>query len=121
MKSKAKIEKNLQKKTSSELVETIIAAKKAKGWQEVASLLSSPRRQRKGVNLSYIEQKAEGEAVVVPGKVLSMGELNKKVKVIALSFSSGAKEKLLKSKHEISTLLEEVKKNPEAKGVNILK
>ena len=59
--------------------------------------------------------------MVVPGKVLSMGELNKKVKVIALSFSSGAKEKLLKSKHEISTLLEEVKKNPEAKGVNILK
>ena len=95
--------------------------KKAKGWQEVASLLSSPRRQRGGVNLSDIEKNEEGEIVVVPGKVLSMGELTKKVKVVAVGFSSGAKEKLLKSKHEISTVLEEIGKNPDAKGVKILK
>jgi ribosomal protein L18E len=121
MKSKTKIEKNLKKKTSSDLVETIIAAKKAKGWQEIASTLSGPRRLKGGVNLSDIEKKAEGEVVVIIGKVLSMGELSKKVRVVALNFSSGAKEKLLKSKHEISTLLEEIKKNPEAKGVKILK
>jgi len=121
MKSKTKIEKNLKKKTNSYLVETIIAAKKAKGWQEVASLLSGPRRQGDGVNLSDIEERAEGDVIVIPGKVLSMGGLKKKVRVVALSFSSGAKEKLLKSKHEISTVLEEIKKNPEAKGVKILK
>ena len=121
MKSKTKIEKNLKRKTSSDLVETIIAAKKAQGWQEVASVLASPRRLREGINLSDIEKKAEGDVVVVPGKVLSMGELNKKIKIVAMSFSSGAKEKLLKSKHEISTVLEEIKRNPEAKGVKILK
>jgi large subunit ribosomal protein L18e len=122
MKSKAKIEKHLKKKTNSELVETLIAAKKNNGWQEVAGILSGPRRKRIGINLSDIEEKAkEGELVVVPGKILSMGELKKKVRIVALGFSFGAKEKLLKSKHETSTVLEEIKKNPEAKGVKILK
>lgn len=120
-KSKAKIERQLQKKTNSELVETIIAAKKKEAWNKVAEILSSPRRKRIDMNLDKIDSEAkEGEIIVVPGKVLSQGELNKKIKLVALSFSEKAKEKILKAKGEVLIILDEIKKNPNAKGIKIL-
>ena len=73
------------------------------------------------MNLEDIEKATkDGEHIVVPGKVLSNGELNKKIKITAMSFSEKAKEKLLKSKIEISNMLDEIKKNPNAKGIKIL-
>lgn len=122
MKTKILIEKQLQKKTNKELVETIIAAKKNKAWFNVAEIISGSRRKRININLEEInEQAKDGEVIVIPGKVLSLGEVNKKIKIIALDFSEKAKEKLLKSKNEVSSILEEIKKNPEAKDVKILK
>ncbi len=67
------------------------------------------------------DEAKEGEIVVIAGKVLSQGELNKKVKVVALSFSAMAKEKIAKAKGESLTILEEIKKNPEAKNARFLK
>ena len=122
MKTKALIEKQLEKKTNPELVKTIIEAKKKKNWLEVAGALSSPRAKRINMNLDKINDEAkDGEIVVVAGKVLSQGELNKKIKVVALGFSEMAKEKISKAKGEILTILEEIKKNPEAKNVRFLK
>jgi len=122
MKSKTKIEKQTKRKTSLKLVKTIINAKKNKGWVEIASILSGPRKKRTNINLEEIDKKSkEGEIIVVPGKVLSQGEINKKIKIIALNFSERAKEKLLKSKCELSIISEEIKKNPTAKGIKILK
>ncbi|MEK6757758.1 MAG: 50S ribosomal protein L18e [Nanoarchaeota archaeon] len=122
VKTKTKIEKQLQRKTNSELVETIIAAKKNDKWNSVAGILSGSRKIRVNLNLEDIDKKAkDGDIVVIPGKILSQGELNKKVKVVALNFSEKAKEKLLKSKHEVLTILEEIKKNPDAKGIKMLK
>ncbi|MDP3758526.1 MAG: uL15 family ribosomal protein, partial [Candidatus Daviesbacteria bacterium] len=63
----------------------------------------------------------EKEKVIVPGKVLSQGEINKKIKVIALSFSEKAKEKLKKSGCEFSNILTEIKSNPSGEGIRILK
>jgi large subunit ribosomal protein L18e len=121
MKSKSKIEKKLQKKSNSILVDTIIAAKKKEAWNAIADVLSSPRRKRINMNLEDIEKKTkDGEHVVIPGKVLSQGEINKKIKITAFSFSEKAKEKLLKSKIETSNMLDEIKKNPSAKGIKIL-
>lgn len=120
MKSKTKIEKQLKRKTNKELVETVILAKKNKNWFKVAEIISSPKRIN--VNLSDLDKFAKnGETIVVPGKVLSNGEITKKIKVIAKSFSKKAEEKLLKSKIEISNIIKEIKKNPEAKGIKILK
>jgi len=122
VKSKTLIEKQLEKKTNPELVKTIIEAKKKKNWLEVAAMLSSPRANRINMNLGKINDEAkEGEIVVVAGKVLSQGELNKKIKVVALSFSEMAKEKIAKAKGEVVTISEEIKKNPEAKNVRFLK
>jgi large subunit ribosomal protein L18e len=122
MKTKSKIEKQLKRKTNNELVETIIAAKKKQKWLEIANILSGPRKNRVNLNLEDLEKEVkEGEIVIVAGKVLSKGNLSKKAKIVAIGFSENAKEKLLNSKIEVSSILEEIKKNPEAKGVRILK
>jgi large subunit ribosomal protein L18e len=122
MKSKAKIEKQLKKKKNPELVKTIIEAKKKKKWAEIAEILSSPRINKICINLDKINEKVkEGEVIVIPGKVLSEGEISKKIKIVAFNFSEKAKEKILKNKGETLTILEEIKKNPEAKNIKILR
>ena len=81
--------------------------------------MTGSRRQRANINLSKIDSEAQdGDVIVVPGKVLSLGEQTKKYKVAAISFSSGAEEKL---KDNAVLLLDEIKSNPEAKGIKILK
>lgn len=123
MKSKTKIEKQSWKKNNPVLIETIRAAKKTGSelWMKVAGILSEPRRSRTEINLDDIEKSAkEGDSVVFPGKVLSQGEVSKKIAIIAFGFSEKAREKLLKTKSRALTILEEIKKNPEAKGIRIL-
>ena len=121
-KSKTRIEKQMQKKDNPELIETLMAAKKKDKWLEVAEIISGPRRKRINLNLNEINnQIKEKDKVVVPGKVLSQGEINKKAKIIALNFSEKAKEKLLKSGCEFSNILAEIKSNPSAEGIKILK
>ena len=122
MKSKSLIEKQLKRKTNPELVETIIAAKKKKAWEKVAGLISPPRKKHTSINLGEIEKKSkQGEIVVIPGKVLSQGEISKKIKIVALNFSEKAREKLIKSGSEAISILKEIKSNPEAKNLKILK
>jgi len=122
MKSKTKIEKQAERKKRPSLVETILLAKKNKAWQEVAGFLAAPRRNKVEINLEKIEEASkDGDIIVVPGKVLSQGDISKKIKIVAMSFSEKAREKLLKCKSEILTISEEIKKNPEAKGVQIIK
>lgn len=122
MKTKSQIEKQLVKKANPELVKTIIEAKKKKNWIEVAGVLSSPRINKVEINLDKINKEAkDGESIVIPGKVLSQGELNKKIKVAAFSFSEKAKEKILKAKGETISIMDEIKKNPDAKNVRIIK
>ena len=122
IKSKTKIESQLKSKKSPELVETIILAKKNEKWLEVASVLSGSTRRQHSVNLDKIEKQSKAEdIVVVLGKVLSLGEITKKIKVVALGFSEKAKEKLLKSGCEVRLLKDEITDNKEAKAVKIVK
>lgn len=123
MKSKTKIEKQSQKKGNPILVETIRMAKKTDSdfWLKTAAILSGPRRNQKVVNLDEIDKMTkEGDSVVVPGKVLSQGEISKKIAIIAFNFSEKAKEKLLKTKSRSLSMLEEIKKNPKAEGLKMI-
>jgi large subunit ribosomal protein L18e len=89
---------------------------------EISNLISRPKRKEIKINLEIIESETkEGDTVVVPGAVLGKGDITKKIRVCALKFSKTALEKLKKSKSETVTILEEVKKNPEAKGIKLLK
>ena len=66
-------------------------------WKRVANDLAKPTRQRRIVNLYKLDKNTkEGEVVVVPGKVLGVGELNHKITVAAWSFSISALEKINK-------------------------
>lgn len=121
-KSKTKISFQARKKMNPEIVSTINLAKKNKEWIEVAGMLATPRTNQVEVNLDIINKSAkEGEILVVPGKVLSTGEINKKIHLVAFSFSEKAKEKLLKSGSKISSIIDEIHKNPQGKGIRILK
>jgi large subunit ribosomal protein L18e len=111
--SKTKIEERLKRKTNSVLVETIILAKASN--QELAGALAAPSRNRAKVNVDAI-QKNKSETIIVPGKVLSSGEISRKAKVYALGFSEKAEEKLKNAGCTYSTILEELKKNPKLKG-----
>jgi large subunit ribosomal protein L18e len=121
MKTKTKIGKQIERKSNKELVETILAAKKKEKWLRVAGILSGPRRKKINLNLEDINKISKsGETVVVPGKVLSQGEISKKIKIVALGFSEKAKEKLEKAKIPILGIAEEIKKNPDMKKCRIL-
>ena len=81
------------KKTVAELR----AEEKSKLAQYLATALEKPRRARPTVNLSKIERCAKpGETIIVPGKVLSSGNLTKNLNIAALEFSETAKTKISK-------------------------
>ncbi len=120
--SKTKISKRIRRKTDPVIEETIILAKKNKCWMKIAQIISGSKRGYAAVNLKEIdENSSEGDTLVIPGKVLGLGEVTKRVRVCALEFSESAKDKLVKTKSEIVYLLEEIKKNPKAEGVKILR
>jgi len=64
-------------------------------WLRIAEDLEKPTRQRIAVNVSRINRVAkEGETIIVPGKVLASGDLEKNVTVIAWQFSNSALKKI---------------------------
>ncbi len=96
-------------------------AVKSNLWKRVAKDLKKPARQRRTVNIYKIEKNAgDGETILVPGKVLSMGSLKKKVDVAALNFSSEAKRKITEAKGKALTIGELLDKNPQGNKVRIL-
>lgn len=119
MKSKRLIEKQLKTKNDKELVDTVIAAKKNKNWYKVAEILASPRSNHKQINLDDLN-KTDGKIVVVCGKVLSQGDVSRKMKVVAYKFSEKTREKLKKAGCETGTIINEIEKNKDAKEVTIL-
>ncbi|MBU0470660.1 MAG: 50S ribosomal protein L18e [Nanoarchaeota archaeon] len=93
----------------------------SKFWKRIMVDLRKPSRQRRTVNVYKINKYAkDGETVVVPGKVLNVGDLTKKVDVAALNFSSGAKEKILAAKGRTFSIKELLLNNPDGKNVRIL-
>ena len=73
-------------------------------WKDVANRLGRSNRRTAEVNLSDIARYANAdETVLVPGKVLSNGDLTEKVNVAAFKFSQKAQEKieeLYQDKHQ---------------------
>jgi large subunit ribosomal protein L18e len=89
-------------------------------WKRIATDLETSTNQRRIVNLSKIDRYcSDGDVVVVPGKVLSMGELTKKVTVAAYAYSGNAFEKINKVGKAIY-IDELVKKNPKGSKVRII-
>ena len=107
----------MRKKTNPNLVEAIIKLKKKN--PVVAGKLSKPKKLWGLVNLEKISRVTKNNILVV-GKVLSKGELDKKMKVVAWDASDKAKEKIKKAGGEFVKIVDEIKKNPELNGLEIV-
>jgi large subunit ribosomal protein L18e len=121
LRSKNQIAQRTSRKRNPELVETLKACKHNDAWRQVGIILARPSKMLPEINLGAIDaQSKEGDLIVVPGKVLSQGNIGKKVRVIALRFSASAKDKLKEKKGEAVSILDEIKINPKAEGIKII-
>ncbi len=92
--------------------------KDEKIWKDIARRLSKPRRNMAEVNINKIKRFAkEKETIVVPGKVLGYGNLDKKVEIAAFSFSKTAEEKIKKKGGNCIKIEDFLKNKP--KGVKV--
>ena len=89
-------------------------------WRRVAYDLEKPSRNRRVVNLSRINRySSENEVVVVPGKVLSSGELDHSVTVAAFDFSDSAVSKISKI-GKVMKISELIQESPKGKKIRII-
>ncbi len=90
-------------------------------WNAVRKFIMRSRRRRVVVNISKINRyTSEGDMVVVPGKVLSCGNMNHKVTVAAFDYSEKAFKKLVSSNCKALFIEDLIKINPRGKGVKII-
>ena len=108
----------------SSLIATLKTVSRESGaavWQDVADRLEKPRRTHAEVNLGRIERYArEDETVVVPGKVLGSGVLQKEVTVAAVDFSSSARTKI-EQVGDAVPLEELATENPDGSNVRVIR
>ena len=85
-------------------------------FRAVAKKLSASASQKTKVNISKIEKFAkEGEEIIIPGKLLGVGTLTKKVTIIAFNASVEAVEKVKKSGGKFVKLCDFIKTKPKTK------
>jgi len=89
-------------------------------WKRVALELEKPSRHQRVINLSKIEKYTEdNDIIVVPGKLLSGGELTKNITIIAYTYSQKALDKI-GSKANVISIEDGLKKYPTAKDIKII-
>jgi len=119
--SKTKLKKKIRRKTSPYKIKLVHFLKKQSPfWLKVSEYLARPKRKAIEADIARIDKIAKpNSTVVVPGKVLSDGELTKSIVIAAFSFSEKALEKLKKSK---TVKLEELaKSNKTGDGIILIK
>ena len=115
------------KKTNPMLIALIHELKKqanendAPIWKDIALRLEKPSKNWPEVNLDRISKYThEKETALIPGKVLSNGDLTKKVSIAAWSFSENSQEKIKKAGGKSISIEELMKNNPKGKDIRIL-
>lgn len=98
-------------------LKTLSIKNEAPIWKRIATELEKPSRKRRHVNLYEINKHiSDGDVIVIPGKVLATGEMTKKAKVAAWSFSEKAAEKI----KETISIHQLMKENPKGSNVKII-
>ncbi|MDD3084072.1 MAG: 50S ribosomal protein L18e [Candidatus ainarchaeum sp.] len=91
--------KKLETKKLIMLLEKTSRKTKKNIWKDIAKRIEKPKRQNIVVNIEKLDKMAKrfkGKIFVVPGRVLSKGELEEKATIIAISASQKAVEKISK-------------------------
>ena len=90
-------------------------------WRDVSKRLMAPQKNRVEVNLAKLERLTQqGETIVVPGKILANGTLEKSLTIACKAISKSAREKIAASKSKLITIEELLEKNPTGTGVRII-
>ena len=91
-------------------------------WRDIAKRLEKPKRNWAETNLSKLDRYAnDGETIVIPGKVLAAGELNKKITVAAWSFSEAAEAAIVKAGGKAIGIRDLMAENPKGSNVRIMR
>jgi len=115
------------KKTNPMLIALIHELKKqanendAPIWKDIATRLEKSSSNWPEVNLDRISKyTGEKETALIPGKVLSDGDLTKKITIAAWSFSSKSEEKIKKAGGKNISIQELMNNNPKGKDIRII-
>ena len=89
-------------------------------WKKVSKKIAGPRNNRVEANLYRINKNTkDNDVIVIPGKVLGIGELDHKITIACLECSQPAKDKIEKSGSKILKIEDLLEQNPEGKNVKI--
>ena len=89
-------------------------------WKKVSKKLSGPRRNQVEANLYRINKKTKNnDVIVVPGKILGLGELNHKLTIACLTFSKSAKKKIEASGSKLISIEELLEQNPKGESIKV--
>lgn len=89
-------------------------------WRKISHKLSSSRKNRVKINLYRINKKTKkGDIIIVPGKILGMGDLEHTLTIACLESSKSAKKKVELSGSKLISIEELLEQNPKGSGVKI--
>lgn len=89
-------------------------------WKKVSKKISGPRRNRVEANLYRINKKTKNnDVIVIPGKILGIGDLDHKLTIACLSSSKSAKKKIEASGSKLITINELLEQNPKGENVKV--
>ena len=90
-------------------------------WKDIALRLEKSSKNWPVVNLDRIDKHIKkDEIALIPGKVLSTGNLTKKVTVAAWSFSEKSQDKIKKAGGKSISISELMNNNPKGDNIRIL-
>ena len=93
---------------------------KIKIWRKISKKLGSPRRNKVAPNLYRINKKTkENDVIVIPGKVLGMGELSHTLTIACLECSNSARKKINSSGSKLISIEDLLQQNPKGSRVKI--
>ncbi len=89
-------------------------------WKKVSKKLSGPSRNKVKANLYRINKRTKNnDVIVIPGKILGIGELDHKLTIACLSASKPARKKIETSGSKIISIEELLEQNPQGKNVKV--
>lgn len=92
-------------------------ASKSKFWKKITKELSRSTRRMREVNIYKLNRVTKPkEQIIIPGKLLGIGELKHDLTIYCLKYSQSTKNKI----KNLFPIQELIKKNPEGKGTRII-
>ena len=89
-------------------------------WKKLSKKLSGPRRNQVEANIYRINKKTKNnDVIVVPGKILGLGELDHKLTIACLTFSKSAKKKIEASGSKLISIEELLEQNPKGENIKV--